>query len=112
VWRGQRLVSEAGIFTLLEGTGANPAYGFYWWLKKPVPPAVAASPQFERHIRALLDATWLPEDFAMAAGAYEQRLYVLPSLRLVVARNGPRSAAGRYEDVEFLSRLLLGPAGP
>jgi CubicO group peptidase (beta-lactamase class C family) len=108
VWNGQRLVSEQGITTLLTGTTVNPAYGFYWWLKKPVPPAVAASPQFERHIKELVEATFVPEDFTMAAGAYEQRLYVIPSLRLVIARNGPRSAGGRFADVEFLSRLLRG----
>lgn len=112
VWRGQRLVSEQGITTLLTGTSANPAYGFYWWLKKPVPPAVAASPQFERHIKALVEAAWLPEDFVMAAGAYEQRLYVIPSLRLVAARNGPTSAGGRFEDIQFMSRLLRGVAAP
>jgi len=108
VWNGQRLVSEQGITTLLTGTTVNPGYAFYWWLKKPVPAALAASPQFERHIKELVEATFVPEDFAMAAGAYEQRLYVIPSLRLVIARNGPRSASGRFADVEFLSRLLRG----
>jgi hypothetical protein len=32
----------------------------------------------------------------------------MPSLHLVVARNGPTSAGGRFEDVEFLSRTLRG----
>jgi hypothetical protein len=48
----------------------------------------------------------------MAAGAYEQALYVMPSLKLVVLRNGPQytqfDRGLLYDDIEFLSRLLRG----
>ncbi|MFY7917221.1 MAG: serine hydrolase domain-containing protein, partial [Rubrivivax sp.] len=110
-WNGRQLIAPAMLDQVLQGTGPNPAYGFYWWLNKEVPDALANSaPQFERHILALTEASFLPDDFIMAAGAYEQRLYVIPSLQLVVARNGPRSAGGRFDDVAFLSRLLPVPA--
>ncbi len=106
-WNGRQLISPQLLEQAMTGTAPNPAYGLYWWLNQEVPDELASSaPQFERHILGLIEAPFLPDDFAMAAGAYEQRLYVIPSLRLVVARNGPRSAGGRFDDVAFLSRLL------
>lgn len=110
-WNGRQLISPEMLEQVMGGTTANPAYGLYWWLNRDVPDELSQSaPQFERHILALTRAPFLPDDFTMAAGAYEQRLYVIPSLQLVVARNGPRSAGGRFDDIEFLSRLL--PAQP
>lgn len=106
-WKGQTLISQDRLEQALTGTTPNPAYGLYWWLNREVPDSLAqTAPQFERHILGLIEAAFLPDDFAMAAGAYEQRLYVIPSLQLVVARNGPKSAGGRFDDVAFLSRLL------
>jgi hypothetical protein len=94
---------------VITGTQANPAYGMYWWLKRPVSPALAQSiRQIQRHIMDIIEADWIPDDFVMAAGAYEQRLYVIPSKELVVARNGPTTAGGRFKDTAFLSRLLRG----
>lgn len=110
-WNGRQLIAPELLAQVMSGTTANPAYGLYWWLNRDVPEALSqTAPQFERHILGLTEAAFLPDDFTMAAGAYEQRLYVIPSLRLVVARNGPRSAGGRFDDVQFLSRLL--PAQP
>lgn len=110
-WNGSQLIAPELLGQVMSGTAANPAYGLYWWLNRDVPEALSQSaPQFERHILSLTRATFLPDDFTMAAGAYEQRLYVIPSLQLVVARNGPRSAGGRFDDTQFLSRLL--PAQP
>jgi hypothetical protein len=41
----------------------------------------------------------------MAAGAGQQRLYIVPSLNLVVVRQGESSG---FRDSEFLARLLHG----
>jgi len=43
----------------------------------------------------------------MAAGAYDQRLYVIPSHGLTVVRNGP-TGMNDFDDVQFLGRLLQG----
>jgi hypothetical protein len=45
----------------------------------------------------------------MAAGAYGQRLYVIPSRGLTVVRHAPTGTAD-LSDVELLGRLLAGPA--
>lgn len=46
----------------------------------------------------------LPKDLYLAAGAGKQRLYIIPSLDLVIVRQGRQS---RFDDGEFLKRLLL-----
>jgi CubicO group peptidase (beta-lactamase class C family) len=126
-WTGPNLVSQENFDKVFQGNPSHPAYGFYWWLKNEVSPELAAiidannNDQFTRQIAPLINDPIIPDDFLMAAGAYEQRLYVIPSLDLFVLRNGPTSAAGRFVDTEFLNLLLavpspgaaalLGPAG-
>jgi hypothetical protein len=50
------------------------------------------------------NATWLPTDLVAACGAGKQRLYVIPSLKLVIVRQGSLSRG--FSDIEFLGRLL------
>ena len=108
-WPGPRLVSAENFQEVFRGTSANPAYGFYWWLKEPISESLVDEIlQIERHIWAIIQAPWVPDDFVMAAGAYEQRLYVIPSRGVVVVRNGPKSAAGQFLDIYFLLLLLGG----
>lgn len=47
----------------------------------------------------------LPHDLVVAAGAGKQRLYIIPSLDMVIVRQGQQA---RFDDTEFLS-LLLAP---
>jgi hypothetical protein len=54
---------------------------------------------------------WLPDDLFMAAGAGKQRLYVIPSHKLVVVRQGDLRASRGFSDAEFLDRLLRGKQG-
>ena len=115
-WTGPSLLAPEYFDQVLTGNPAHPAYGFYWWLKNPVPPDLAAiidannGQQYSRQIAPIVDDPSIPDDFAMAAGAYDQRLYVIPSRELVVVRNGP-PVDGGFEDTEFLDRLLL-PSEP
>jgi hypothetical protein len=47
----------------------------------------------------------VPDDFVMAAGAFGQRLYIVPSRGLTIIRNGPAND-NRFKDEEFLGRLF------
>jgi len=99
----------AGCFT---GTEANPAYGLTWWLKKPVGDALRRQSLIVSEEWAeAANCPWLPDDLVAACGAGKQRLYVIPSRKLVVVRQG---GLGRgFSDVEFLSKLLgHGPGTP
>jgi len=102
---GKSVIGAALIDELFVGTKANPAYGLTWWLKRPIPEELDVE---TGHGGSLANSTWAPDDLVMAAGLGEQRLYVIPSLQLVVVRNGPVSKARTYRDVAFLSRLLRG----
>jgi hypothetical protein len=114
------------------GSRENPAYGLAWWLKKPVSASICRNiPILSRAWGAVANADWVPSDLVAAMGAGNQRLYVIPSMRLVVVRQAAFVArrgalgAGRlrsqravrdaadfsqtgqsFSDVEFLSKLF------
>lgn len=110
-WSGPTLLQRSFFEQAFVGTSAHPAYGFYWWLKRPVPSPLAAtidtnnSNQFTRQIKPIIEDPRIPDDFIMAAGAFDQRLYIIPSRGLTVVRNGPVNSSG-FDDVQFLGRLL------
>ncbi len=104
----KQLIEAEIVAECFRGTDQNPAYGLTWWLARPV------SDRIVRQIRTLrnewapvANSGWLPADLVAACGAGKQRLYVIPSLKLTVVRQGRLSLSGSFEDVMFL-RLLLG----
>jgi polyhydroxybutyrate depolymerase len=110
-WDGPALLSKAKFNEVFTSNLAHPAYGFYWWLKRPVPDSLAAmidannKNQYSREIKPIIDNPRVPSDFLMAAGAFDQRLYVIPSLGLTIVRHGPQGT-NSFEDVPFLDALL------
>ena len=93
---------------LFEPTTANPGYGLSWWLLRPG--LIGPSPRSGIDGDAIGDAA-KGEDIVMAAGAGDQRLYLMRNRRLVIARQAneilqamtPRAV--KWRDDEFL-RLL------
>ena len=117
-WKSAQLVDPAALAETLRGSKANAAYGLTWWLNEQPSAATlkasrtmtVASDLFTHPRRAEL-----PEDLFMAAGAGGQRLYVIPSMSLVIVRQYPRVVerklgqkrrGGPYSDVEFLLEFL------
>jgi CubicO group peptidase (beta-lactamase class C family) len=94
---GNRQVLRADLLSqLFIGSSINPAYGMTFWLNAPGI-GVGINTDFSNGI-----APFAP-DLVMAAGGGNQRLYILPSERLVVVRFGRDTP---YSDAEFLKRLL------
>ena len=95
---------------LFEATSANPGYGLSWWLLRPG--LIGPSPRSGIDGDAIGQAA-TGEDIVMAAGAGDQRLYLLRKRRLVIARQanqilramGPRQL--KWRDDEFLRLLPL-----
>lgn len=94
-----------------RGSPANRAYALGWWNNR------AASGGREIDIEDMLERDWQRQDWRGAAicrdapadllacvGSGYQRLFVIPSLDLIVVRQG---SGGRFSDARFL-RLLLG----
>ncbi|HOC43637.1 MAG TPA: FG-GAP-like repeat-containing protein [Thermoanaerobaculales bacterium] len=89
VWDGRRLVSEAYVAAAVEPSqDLNPAYGLLWWLNgRPL----RSGPEAAGH-QSLAPAA--PGDMVAAQGALGRKLYVVPSLELVVVRLGDEPEEG------------------
>jgi CubicO group peptidase (beta-lactamase class C family) len=102
-WHGRRVVSEAFIAAAVAPSQTlNPAYGLLWWLNvKPM----RGEPEASDHA-ALAAAA--PGDMVAAQGALGRKVYVVPSLELVVVR------LGDAPDADFNQRFweLLMEAAP
>ncbi|HEX8289847.1 MAG TPA: serine hydrolase [Pyrinomonadaceae bacterium] len=120
-WNGKQIIAKKLLDETLVGTKTNPNYGLTFWLnrsndgkanvaektngrRQDVQDALGIEPETTRISQEGIAAE-LPKDTFMAAGAGKQRLYVIPSMNLVIVRQGRQ---GRFEDREFLLRLLFG----
>jgi CubicO group peptidase (beta-lactamase class C family) len=109
-WNGEQVLPAGILDALTTPTSASPGYGLTVWLNAPVDPEADF---FEHAPRSLTpdgpDGMIYddgPRDLFMAAGLFNQRLYVIPSRKMVVVRFGRRD--GTWNDAEFLARLLDG----
>jgi CubicO group peptidase (beta-lactamase class C family) len=93
------------------GSQVNPSYGLTFWLNQQV------SGGREADMERMLDLPWqnaqwtgvcickdAPADMVVALGSHYQRLFIIPSLKAVIVRQG---SGGNFSDAQFL-RLILG----
>ncbi|MDE0507695.1 MAG: serine hydrolase [Gammaproteobacteria bacterium] len=105
-WNGEPVLSDRNFleFMLSPSQQDNPSYGYLWWLN---------GGEFSRAVGAgrnrmpgrLIPAA--PPDLLLARGALDRKLYVVPSMNLIVVRLG--SASGyRFAafDDEFWGALM------
>ena len=117
-WNGPKIISKNFFDQVLASSAPYPAYGFYWWLKRPVSNTVGETVdknnnnQFSTQIKPILIDSIIPNDFVMCRGAYGQCLYVIPSRKLVVVRNAPPNSKQQFQDDVFLDSLLIGGSSP
>ena len=105
-WNGKQIVKKKLLDELVIGSKANPAYGVSFWLNKKggVGPTGQAVGGTFGNIGEAGVADGIGDMF-MAAGAANQRLYVIPSLDMVIVRQGRLAT---FSDREFLKLLLTG----
>ncbi|CAN5489979.1 serine hydrolase domain-containing protein [soil metagenome] len=108
-WNGKQVVKKALLDELVKGSAANPAYGITFWLNRkgqgPTGRPVSGGAMADIGQIGIIDGV---SDLFMAAGAANQRLYIIRSLDMVIVRQGQLT---KWDDSEFLKRLLLGVAG-
>jgi CubicO group peptidase (beta-lactamase class C family) len=97
---GKRVVSVAGLKALFARSATNPAYGRLWWLNGSAYTMRALAGRVEG---PLIPAA--PADMVAALGAFDRRLYVVPSMKLVVVRTGA-AANDRDFDQQLWTRLI------
>ena len=112
----QSLIPRERLRRAFTGTAANPAYGLGFWLNSCATVSGAVERDAEQSLSLdLRAADWArtclsrsaPGDLVAMVGSGGQRVYISPSLQLVVVRIGRPS---RFRDPEFLRCLLTGPA--
>jgi CubicO group peptidase (beta-lactamase class C family) len=112
-YHGRQIVPAALLREAFTGSEPNPSYGLTFWLNQQSPSGREAD------IERMLDLPWqsaqwrdvcfskdAPADMVVALGSHYQRLFVIPSLEVVIVRHG---SGGNFSDAHFL-RLVLGRA--
>ena len=110
-YRSRQIVPAALLREAFIGSQANPSYGLTFWLNQQAPGGPEAD------LERMLDLPWqaahwtdvcickdAPADMVVALGSHYQRLFVIPSLKAIIVRQGSEA---KFSDAQFL-RLVLG----
>ena len=113
-YRWRQIVPANLLREALAGSQANPSYGLTFWLNSQ------AANGREADLERMLDLPWqnvqwnsvcickdAPADMVVALGSHYQRLFIIPSLKAIIVRQGSEA---KFFDAHFL-RLVLGREG-
>jgi len=109
--RSRRIIPEKHLRLALTGSPANPAYGFGFWLNGNASGPAARERDVESAIGSRLSTLeWkrmclsrcAPADMVAMVGSGGQRVYVIPSRRMVIVRLG---RPGGFQDPAFFRAL-------
>jgi CubicO group peptidase (beta-lactamase class C family) len=89
-WNGSAILSDAGYFNSMTNTSQNYnlSYGYLWWLNGKAS-AMAPGSQIVYPVSLASNA---PADMLMALGKDDKKIYVIPSLDVVVVRLGDNAS--------------------
>jgi CubicO group peptidase (beta-lactamase class C family) len=110
-YHGRQVVPAALLREAFAGSPVNPSYGLTFWLNEQAPGA------HEADMERMLDLQWqnaqwtnvcvckdAPPDMIVALGSGYQRLFVIPSQKAIIVRQGSNAS---FSDARFL-RMVLG----
>jgi CubicO group peptidase (beta-lactamase class C family) len=111
-YRGREIVPASLLQEAFAGSQANPSYGLTFWLNQQ-----SRNLSGEADMERMLDLPWqsaqwrdvcickdAPPDLVVALGSHYQRLFIIPSLKAIIVRQG---SGAKFSDAHFL-RLVLG----
>ena len=110
-YRGRQIVRPEYLAECFRGTHINPMFGMGFWLNHLAPNA------HEVDVEKMLNLPWerqnwratclcreAPRDMIAAIGSGYQRMFIVPSMNVIVVRQGRDD--GRFSDAHFLSLLF------
>jgi len=102
-WENTAILGDTGYFTDMVTTSQpmNKSYGYLWWLNGKESFRVPGS---EDVFQGKLIPT-APDDLFAAMGKDDQRLYILPSEKLVVVRMGDNAGESQFGPSSYDSEL-------
>ena len=111
-YRGRQIVRSDLLAECFRGTHINPMFGMGFWLNRSAPDGR------EVDVESMLELPWerqswraaclcreAPRDMIAAIGSGYQRMFVVPSMNVVIVRQGRDDR--RFSDAHFL-RLIFG----
>src|SRR5437773_430953 len=94
-YHGRQIVPAAFLREAFAGSAANPSYGLTFWLNRQAPNGREAD------MERMIDLPWqsaewtgvcickdAPPDMIVALGSHYQRLFIIPSLKAIIVRQG------------------------
>lgn len=110
VWEGEHVLADEEFLTemLSPSQGLNPAYGYLWWLNGQAF-SLGTRTRAPRRDGALISSA--PDDLIAMQGAGDRKLYLVPSLNLVVTRLGfsGSSPGSSFNDVFWEALIAAAP---
>ncbi|NJB70600.1 CubicO group peptidase (beta-lactamase class C family) [Saonia flava] len=105
IWDGTSILTDESIFNQMTNTSQdlNTSYGYLWWLNGKNSYKVPGSE--ELFTGKLIPSA--PDDLIAGLGAFDQKLYVVPSKGLVVVRMGDSADAEQLGPSSFDNNLWL-----
>ena len=97
---GSRILSKEQLHRMFVPSATNPAYGRLWWLNGSDHVVRAGDVQRDGPLIAAA-----PSDLVAALGFLDRRLYVVPSLDLVVVRTGAKTPDADFDE-QLWQRLM------
>jgi CubicO group peptidase (beta-lactamase class C family) len=104
---GRRIISQQSLRAMLAPSPVNPAYGRLWWLN-----GASSTVRANGQTRPGPLIPSAPADLVGAFGFLDRRLYVVPSLDLVVVRTGAAVADSDFDDQLWQRMMRLFGAAP
>ncbi len=105
-WKGVQLLPPKLLADCMVGSELMPAYGLTFWLNHKISEKQAEflPSVLNRAFTKGYIASSLPSDLIVAAGYQDNRLYIIPSLNLVIVRLG--TGDRDFSDYQFLNMLM------
>jgi CubicO group peptidase (beta-lactamase class C family) len=92
---GAQLISETQLDAIFAPTATNPAYGRLWWLNDGAY-SINVGPNTPRREGRFIPSA--PRDMLSALGAQDRKLFIVPSMKLIVVRTGQAAPDRNFND--------------